>query len=212
MNRGNVLCAMNRFMMEDFSQRTVEGLKAHTLFRLALPPFQSFLNINVGKEMEKDRRVIAQAAKVLLSGTKPGPGHVATLMQEAREIDQIFVRSAAAFPIDIQIQYKDIEKYRQQRIELLLQTSYSILTQWQNMSSFRTAVNELYNEAQFRYLLHDILRLYAMETRMLSRSVRIPRLLTLARNAVTNTITDVMEQEAEALAISLAHKVYQRSS
>ena len=84
MNRVNVLCAMNRFMMEAFSQSTVEGLKAHTLFRLALPPFQSFLNINVGKEMEKDRRVIAQAAKVLLSGTKPGPGHVATLLQEAR--------------------------------------------------------------------------------------------------------------------------------
>ena len=211
MNRVKVLCAMNRFMMETFSQSTVEGLKGHTLFRLALPPFQSFLNINVGKEVEKDRRVITQAAKMHLSGTKPDPVHVAILLQEAREIDQIFVRSAAAFPIDIQIQYKDIENYRQQRIELLLQTSYSILTQWQNMSSFRTAVNELYNEAQFRCLLHDILRLYAMETRMLSRSVRIPRLLTLARDAVTHTITDVMEQEAEVLAISLAHKVYQRS-
>jgi len=212
MNRVSVLCAMNRVMMEAFSQRTVEGLKAHTLFRLALPPFRSFLNINVGKEIEKDQRVIAQAAKVHQSGTEPDPGHVAALLQEAREIDQTFVRNATVFPIDIHIQYQDIEHYRQQRIELLLQTSYRIFTQWQDVSSFRAAVNKLYNEAQFRYLLHEILRLYAMETRMLSRSVRIPRLLTLARYAVTQTITNVMEQEAEALAKSLAHTVYQRSS
>lgn len=212
MNRVNVLCAMNRVMMETFSQRTVASLKAHTLFRLALPPFQSFLDINVGKEVEKDRMVIALAAKVHQAGAKPDPSHVAALLQEARQIDQSFVRKAAVFPIDIQIQYQDIEHYRQQRIELLLQTSYRILSQWQDMSSFRAAVNKLYNEAQFRDLMHDILRLYAMETRMLSRSVRIPHLLSLARDAVTQTISNVMEQEAEALAKSLAHTVYRRSS
>ncbi len=212
MNRVNVLCAMNRVMMEAFSQRTVQGLKGYTLFRSVLPAFQSFLEINVGKEVEKDRRVIAQAAKVHQSGTEPGPGHVAALMQEAREIDQAFVRNAAVFPIDIQIQYQDIEHYRQQRIGLLLQTSYRILVQWQDVRSFRAAVNELYSETQFRDLLHDILRLYAMETRMLSLSVHISRLLTLARDAVTQTIINVMEQEADALANSLAHTVYRRSS
>ena len=197
--------------MEAFSQRTVEDLKNYTLFRLALPPFQSFLNINVSKEVEKNRLVIRHAASLHQSGTAPDSGHVAALLQQAREIDQTFVRKAALFPIDIQIQYQDIEHYRQQRIELLLQTSYRILNQWQNLSSFRAAVNELYDQAQFRELLHDILRLYAMETRMLSRSVRIPHLLSLARDAVTQTITNVMEQESEALAKSLAHVVYRRS-
>ncbi len=212
MNRVNVLCAMNRVMMEAFSQRTVVGLKGYTLFRSVLPPFQSFLDINVGKEVEKDRRVITQAGKVYQSGTRPAPAHVAALLQEAREIDQTFVRDAAVFPFDIQIQYQDIEHYRQQRIELLLQISYRILTQWQDASSFRAAVDELYNEVQFRDLLHNILRFYAMETRMLSRSVRIPRLLTLARDAFTRTITTVMEQEAATLAKSLAHTVYRRSN
>ena len=116
------------------------------------------------------------------------------------------------FPIDIQIQYQDIEHYRHQRIELLLQTGYRILAQWQNARSFRAAVNELYSETQFRDLLYEILRLYAMETRMLSRSVRIPHLLNMARDLVTQTITEVMEQEAQALASSLAHTVYRRSS
>lgn len=212
MNKVNLICTMDRAVMESFSQRTVEGLKGYTLFRLALPPFQSFLDINVSKEVEKDRMVIVQAANMLQSGTKPDSDHVAALLQRAREIDQAFVRKATMFPIDIQIQYQDMEHYRRQRIELLLQTSYHIFSQWQGASSFRAAVNELYNEAQFRDLLHNMLRLYAMETRMLSRSVRIPHLLSLARNAVTQTITNVMEQEAEALAKSLAHTVYRRSS
>lgn len=198
-------------MMEAFSWRTVTGLKAHTLFRLALPPFKAFLDINVGKEVEKDRMVIVQADKLLQSGVSPDPDHVAALLQKAREIDQTFVRKATMFPIDIQIRYQDIEHYRQQRIELLLQTGYRILSQWQNRQTFRAVVHELYSQAQFRELLHEILRLYAMETRMLSRSVRIPHLLSLARDSVTQTITRVMEQEAAALARSLAHTVYRRS-
>lgn len=210
MNKVKLLCAMNRIMMETFSRHTVDSLKSHTLFRLALPPFQSFLDINVGKEVEKDRMVIALAAKLHQSGTKPDPSHVAALLQAAREIDQDFVRKTAVFPIDIRIRYQDIEHYRQQRIELLLQTSYHILNQWQDKASFRAAMNKLYNETQFRGLIHDILRLYAMETRMLSRSVRIPRLLGPARDAVTQTITNIMQREAEALAKSLAHTVYRR--
>jgi hypothetical protein len=203
---------MNRFMLQAFSRRTVEGLKSHTLFSLALPPFQSFLDINVDKEVEKDRTVITRAAELYQSGDRPGPDHVAALLQEARKIDQTFLRKATVFPIDIKIQYQDIEQYRQQRIELLLQSSYRILTQWHEISSFRKAVNLLYNEKQFQDLLYKLLSLYATETRMLSRSVRLPSLLSLARDTITQTITNVMQKEAEALANSLAHKLYQRNS
>ncbi len=202
---------MNRFMLQAFSQRTVEGLKSHTLFRLALPPFQSFLDINLSKEVEKDRSVITRAFELHQSAIQPGPDHVAALLQEARKIDQTFLRKATVFPIDIQIQYQDIEQYRQQRIELLLQTSYRIFNQWQDANSFRKAIYGLYNEKQFQDLLHNLLRLYARETRMLSRSVRLPSLLSLARDSVTQTITDVMQQAAEVLARSLARSVYRRN-
>jgi len=211
MNRVKALCAMNRFMLEAFSQRTVEGLKSHTLFRLALPPFQSFLDINLGKEVEKDRTVIARAFELHQSAIQPGPDHVAELLQEARKIDQTFLRKATVFPIDIQIQYQDIEQYRQQRIDLLLQTSYRIFNQWQDVNSFRKAIYGLYNEKQFQDLLHNLLRLYARETRMLSRSVRLPSLLALGRDSVTQTIADVMQQTAEVLARSLARTVYRRN-
>lgn len=211
MDKVNALCNMDRVMLQAFSQRTIEGLKGYALFRLALPPFQSFLDINVGKEIEKDRGVITQAAIMQQSGTEPGPELITKLLLQAREIDQSFIRNAAMFPIDIKIQYQDIEYYRQQRIELLLHTTYRILNKWQDVSPFRAAMNELYNEVQFRDLLHSILKLYAMETRMLSRSVRIPHLFALLREGVTQTITKVMEQEAEGLARLLARMVYRRN-
>ena len=86
MNRVKVLCAMNRTMLKAFSQHTVEGLKSHTLFRLALPPFQSFLDINVDKEVKKDRSIIALASSLVQSKSSPGPDHVSTLLQEARRM------------------------------------------------------------------------------------------------------------------------------
>jgi hypothetical protein len=210
MDRVKLLCAMNRTMLQDFSQRTVEGLKKHRLFRLALLPFQTFLDINVDKEVEKDRTVIPRAAGLHQSATRPEPAHVVALLQKARQIDQTFLRDATVFPVEIKIQYQDIEQYRQRRIELLLQTSYDILVQWQGVTSFRVAIKRLYNEAQFRELIHNLLELYARETRMLSHSVSIPNLLALARDSVTQTVSNVMKQEAETLAKSLAHRVYQR--
>ncbi|MEW7986386.1 MAG: hypothetical protein AB2805_04295 [Candidatus Thiodiazotropha sp.] len=199
-------------MMETFSQRTAEGLRNYRLFRLALPPFPSFLDINVEKEVEKDRMVIFGAAEAHSSGTELDPNQVSALLQRAREIDQTFVRKAAVFPIDIRIQYQDIEHYRQQRFELLSETSYRIFDHWQDVPSFRTVAKELFSESQFSGLLHRLLSLYSIETHMLSRSIRLPNLLTMARDSVTQTISNVMENEAYTLSKSLAHTVYRKRS
>ena len=68
----------------------------------------------------------------------------------------------------------------------------------------------LYDAVQFQTRLHEILSLYARETHMLSRSIRIPHLLSLAREAITQTVTTVMEQEAETLAREVTRTVYRR--
>jgi hypothetical protein len=210
MNKVSALCAMDRAMMQTFSQRTVEGLAANTLFRLALPPFKSFFEINLEKETAKDRMVILNAAGVCRSGSAPDADYLLTLLQEARTIDTRFLRKAAVFPVDIRIDYRDIENARKQRFELLWQASYRVLGEWEGARSFRDAVQSLYTEAQFRNLLDDILGLYVTETRMLSRSVHIPHLFALARDTLTATITGVMNREARALAGELARKLYRR--
>jgi len=209
-DRLGALCAMDRHMMQAFSRRTAEGLARHSLFGLLLPAFQSFLDINVRKEVEKDRRVLAAAAAALKAGKTPGAADAQRLLQEARDIDQAFLRQATLFPIAINIHYSDIEPTRLKRIERLLDLSTRLLSEWQTTARFRTAAAKAYTREQFELALREILHLYALETKMLSNSVRIPTLFTLARDKLTNTIYSVMDSIADELARELTRKVYTR--
>ena len=210
MDRVRLLCSMNGYMMGAFSQRTAEGLKDYTLFRLLLPAFQSFLDINVRKEVEKDRRVIASAAAARKAGRMPDHTDTERLLKEAREIDTSFLRQAALFPIAIHIPYGEIEPTRQRRIELLLEVAWRLFGQWEDTPRFRVAVAGLYDPEQFRALLYEMLHLYGMETRMLSHAVHLPHVLTLARDSLTQAVYSVMERAAEELARTLTGQVYRR--
>lgn len=195
-----------------FSQRAAAGLARHSLFGLLLPAFQSFLDINVRKEVEKDRRVLAAAAAALKAGRTPDATDAQRLLHEARDIDQAFLREAAIYPVAINIHYSDIEPTRLKRIEHLLDLGYRLLAPWQNTTRFRAAAATAYTREQFHSALHEVLHLYALETKMLGNSVRIPLLFTLARDKLTDTIYAVMETTADELASELTRKVYRRSS
>jgi hypothetical protein len=196
--------------MQTFSRRTVERLARHTLFGLAMPAFQSFLDINVRKEIEKDRRVIATAAEALRAGRAPNPVDAEQLLRDARVIDQAFLRQAAPFPLAIDIRYPDIEPTRRQRIERLLAMSYRLLAHWQSTPRFRQAVAQAYTRGQFQTALGEILHLYALETKSLNRSVRLPTFASLARDKLADTIHSEMETVAGQLASELTDKTYRQ--
>jgi hypothetical protein len=198
-------------MMQEFSRRTAEGLRDHALFRLLLPAFQSFLDINVRKEVEKDRLVISSAAAAHRAGRAPDASDTQRLLQQARDIDQAFLRQAALFPIAISIQYSDIEQIRQRRIQHLLDLAYRLFVQWENTPRLRIAIANIYDREQFRPALREIFHLYGLETKMLSHSVRIPQVFTLAREKLAQTIYSVMETAAEELASELTRQVYRRT-
>src|SRR3970040_364932 len=131
---------MDGRMMQEFSARTVRRLEDHSLFKLLLPVFRSFLEINVRKEIEKDRVAIMRAATVQRAGGTPGPADLEALLQQAREIDQRFLREAAVFPVNIQIEYRDIEQFRRRRIEMLLAAAHAVFARWEVTPRFRAAV------------------------------------------------------------------------
>ncbi len=81
-----------------------------------------------------------------------------------------------------------------------------------NFPSIRAWAAEagLYAPEQFRALLHEMLRLYGRETQMLSHSVHLPYVLTLARDSLTHAVHTVMESAAEELARTLTAQVYRR--
>ena len=198
-------------MMEEFSRRTTEGLKRHTLFRLMLGPLESFLAINVRKEVEKDRQIIAHAASLSTADQFPTQQDIQRLVESAREIDQNFLDQAAGFPINIKINYHDIEPVRQQRIQRILAESHAVFRQWHTPVHLRVALAERYDAQQFRKLLYDILHLYSLETRLLSHSVRMPGVLMIARDSLSQTVFEVMESIAGQLAVELAGRLYRRA-
>jgi hypothetical protein len=201
---------MSGAMMQEFSARTATRLGDYTLFRLLLPAFRAFLDINVRKEIEKDRLVILRAATAQRTGSVPQETDIQKLLQQAREIDQQFLQQAAVFPVSIHIEYRDIEQFRRRRIERLLELAGCLLTQWEVTPRFRTTVASLYTPDAFRALLREILELYSAETKMLSHSVHIPQVFNFARDSLTETVHTVMVSVAKGLAGELTHKVYRR--
>ena len=201
---------MYAYMMREFSQQTIDGLKAYKLFKLLLPPFKSFLEINLEKEIDKNQAVVACAVAAVRLGQPPGHAYTEQLLRQSRDIDRAFLQRAQSLSSAIQINYPEIDRVRQRRIELVIGAAYQVLTQWQGGKALRQVIAGLYNREQFRLLLLEILNLYIEETRVLSKSVKIPRQLTHFRDSLINTVHTVMRQVAGQLVPDLTGRVFKQ--
>ncbi|MFV1977538.1 MAG: hypothetical protein ACC651_17495 [Candidatus Scalindua sp.] len=177
---------------------------------MMLPPFQSFLDLNVTKEEKKDNFVISTAYHAIQEGKSLKEITIAPLLQEARKIDQKFLQQTFLLPISINIQYQEVEQIRRQRMELLLCAAYHLFEQWGNKPDIRSTFSKLFNQDQFSEWLYKILHLYNQETKILSHSVRLPSLLGLARNKLSNTIYSIMEDVSQQLITELTQIIYRR--
>lgn len=202
---------MSAYTMNEFSERTVARLKRNKIFKLLLPAFTSFLNINVNKEIEKDRQVILRARDLRTEGRYPGDDDTDYLLDKAREIDRKFLQDISTLASSIVIHYDEIEQYRKQRIKKMLVLVYEVMQAWEQTSGFRTAVTSLFTRDQFMSAMKGIFDLYINETRMLSQSVRIPRRLLFTRDALMSKVGSVMEDVALELTREITDRVYVRA-
>jgi len=211
MDKAGLLCVMDRYMLEEFSRRTIAGLRNYALFNLLLGPLRDFLKSNVEKEIEKDRHVILHAASLVQSEKFPTSQDTQHLLVLARDIDRTFLQQTIKLPIELNIQYEEIESIRQQRIQSMLQESHHLFREWREMRCFRNALAMLYDAPQFAKLMFDILHLFSLETRMLSQAVRMPGLISFAREPLTQTVYVVMESVAHDLSTELAQRIFRHS-
>jgi len=211
LERARVLAAANRRILEIFSRRTVDALRAMLPVRLALPHFEPVLALNVAKEADKDAIVIRCAAEALAAGSPPGRETVRRLIEETKGIDRAFLGRIGAFPVSLVIRYEEVEPVRTQRIERLLFAAYRILDAWRTPSGLRTALWTAYPRAEFDRELYEMLQLYALETNALSRSVRLPAVLTPLRDRLARGLNSVMNAAAMQLASDLSRVVYRRA-
>jgi hypothetical protein len=68
----------------------------------------------------------------------------------------------------------------------------------------------IFSREEFAQLLDQLFRLYAEETRYISRSVRLPALLVPLRELIAQELLAVMNRVARPLALDIAATVFQR--
>lgn len=210
MDRSGALAVLNRKILETYSRRTTDTLRAALPLRLALPHLEPVLARNVAKEMQKDALVIRRAAEALASGTAPDRAVLNRLLGATKEIDRAFLAQVGSLPVRIVIPYEEIAPVRMERIERLFGAAYCVLDAWRLKRGVRAAVQASYPRAELERLFLDLLRLYALETRVLSRSVRLPVLLAPIRERVAQSLYGIMNDTAKRLAGELADVVYRR--
>lgn len=208
MNHVRAMAALNRKALEAYSQRTVETLRGVMPLRVALPRLENFLAMNVAKEVRKDALVIRCVGENVARGVRPGDAAVGELFDTSKEIDRAFLATAGSFPVGIVIPYDEIAPLRTQRIDKLLAAVYRILDAGRLVRGSRPAIRSAYSRVEFERLLQDLLRLYALETRALSRSLRLPTLLVPLRERLARSLYEVMSDTATRLAHELASCVY----
>jgi len=210
MDRAHILAVLDRRILEAFSRRTVDALRATLPVRLALPHVERILALNVAKEAQKDALVIHCSAQALAAGSPPGREMVGRLLDETKNIDRNFLDRIGTFPVGVMIRYEEVAPVRVQRIERLLSAAYRVLNAWRAARGIRAALRESYPQPELERDLHEMLKLYALETNALSRSVRLPALLTPLREQLARGLYGVMNTAAMQLARDLTRVVYRR--
>jgi hypothetical protein len=204
----DVLVAFHRRVLETYSRRTTTALRAALPLRIALPRVESFLALNVAKEVQKDTLVIRRAAEALRHGIAPGSATLRQLFHATQEIDRAFLGKVGGLPIGIVIRYEEIEPIRLRRIERLLGAAYTILERWPLERGGRAALRASCSRGELEQLVHDLLRLYALETQALSRSLRLPALLVPLREGIARSLYQVMNDVASRMAREVTATVY----
>lgn len=208
MNRASALAIWNRKVLLEYSRRTTEALRTSMPLRLALPRLELFLDLNVAKEARKDALIIGHAAMALLSETPPGDETRRQIFETTKEIDRDFLARVAGLPVGIVIRYEAIAPIRMQRIECLLAASRHILYAWRQTRSGRAALQSAYSLDEFEALIRELLHLYALETQVLSRSLRLPKLLVPLRELLAQNVYRIMNNTAGQLSSELSGIVY----
>ncbi len=209
MKAAHSLARLNGRILNAYSRHTTTALRAALPLRLALPHLEPALALNVDKEVKKDRLVILRAWEVMKAGPSDSNEVVPQLLQATKEVDRLFLARVGAFPVDIVIRYEEIAPVRTRRIKLLYDAALKILAARDRGLHLRGAMQASFSRDEFAQLLDRLFRLYADETRYISRSVRLPALLVPLRELIAQELLNVMIRVAHPLSGEIADLIYE---
>jgi hypothetical protein len=210
--RAKSLARLNGRILDIYSRRTTTALRAALPLRLALPHLEPVLALNVAKEVQKDTLVILRAGDVTAKSPPDWNEVLPLLLQATKDIDRLFLARVGNFPVEIVIRYEEIAPIRTRRIKLLYDAARKTLAGENSGGRLRSAMHASFTRDEFAQLLYELFRLYAEETRSLSRSVRLPALLVPLRELIAHELLNVMLRVARPLAQELAAMLYRAAA
>jgi len=212
MQRARSLARLNGRILNIYSQRTTTALRAALPLRVALPHLEPVLVLNVAKEVKKDTLVILRAHELAADSPSAWGDVLPQLLHATKEIDRMFLARVGSFPVEIVIRYEEIAPIRARRMKLLYEAALKVLAARNGNLRLRGAMHASFSRDEFAQLLDELFRLYAEETRSLSRSVRLPRLLVPLREFIAQELLNVMIRVARPLAAEIAATTFRRTT
>jgi hypothetical protein len=204
----DVLCDHDREVMLEFSRVCVRRLGKYLPLKLFLSFFQQVLDANVHKEIEKDRRIITDAAAGFDKGKDRAAMDVDELFKMTRELDNEFVKKLSTPLFSIEVRYEDFAEIRKRRIVSLVNMVFDLMGKWRDVLSFTDNLKNTYTEKRYREVLCELLHLYNIETRMLSNSFTFHGPAGKVKDLFAEKLFATMERTAEDLCAEYTRKVY----
>lgn len=204
----SLICNNDQEMMLEFSRRCVRRLDAHLPLRLLLSPLRQFLDANVRKETEKNRLIIEHAAETFTGGKWEADVDVNTLFELTKRVDEDFVSRLSSPLFAFEVRYADIEEIRKRRIVALVNMVFDLQRNWKDAISFSTGVKRAFTEQRYMETLRELLHLYTVETKMLSKSIVLQGPAGAVRDLLTEKLFAAMEKTAGDVVVTYTRKVY----
>lgn len=198
MDKVRVLSDIDSELLHEFSRRSLARLKLPPLLAVISSFFSSYLDANIGKEVEKDRLIIEEAAAAFHAGRPFCDIDLEDIFEKTKAIDRKFIEAVSVPSFSINPRYSDFADIRIKRIGWIANAVYRLLANWQDTVSFSQAVRNAYTGEEFGVVLREILHLYNLETRILSEAVHSP-----FRKTIT-VCAEVLYADMESAADELA--------
>jgi hypothetical protein len=208
MNKVNMLCDRDREMMLEFSGLCVRRLNNHLPLKLFLSLFQSFLDANVLKEVEKDRLIMEHAAARFERGRASSDVDVDELFEITKQVDREFLKKLSTPVFSMEVRYDDFAEIRKKRILSLVNMVFDLLCNWHAALPFPDIVKNTFAEENYQSLLNEVLHLYNVETRLLSNSITLHGPANRVKHLFAEKLFDTMEKAAGDIAVAYTRKVY----
>jgi hypothetical protein len=208
MSRVGVLCDMDREMMLEFSRTCVRRLNDYLPLRLFLAPFQHFLDVNVLKEIEKDRLIIEHASAHFERGSKKADFDVNDIFEMTVKVDDEFVNKLSNPIFSVVIRYDEFAEIRKNRIASLVNMVLELLRNWRDEVPFHQIVKNAFTEEDYRKVLGEVLHLYNVETRILSNSFTFHGPAGKVKDLFAERLFTTMEKTAGEIAVEYTRRIY----